>query len=84
MAFLDALRRTGPVQGAADEAGVERSTPYKYRIRNPDFAEAWEKALRQRAEAGDSSERGDTSTPGNIFGLISGGTRLPSPPPPRI
>ena len=28
-AFLDALRRTGPVQGAPDEAGVERSTPYK-------------------------------------------------------
>ena len=29
-------------------------------------------------------ERGDTSTPGNIFGFISGGTRLPSSPPPRI
>ena len=52
VAFLDALRRTGPVQAAADEAGVERSTPYKYRRRNADFAGAWQKALRERAEVG--------------------------------
>ena len=51
-AFLDALQRTGSVQGAADEAGVERSTPYKYRRRNADFAGAWQKALRARAEVG--------------------------------
>lgn len=44
-AFLKALRRTGNVSLAAEEAGVHRNTFAKRRRRWPDFASEWDAAV---------------------------------------
>ena len=51
IAFLRALERTGEVQFAAEDAGVDKSTAYARRRAHPDFAEAWAAALRRFKEA---------------------------------
>ena len=51
IAFLRSIERTGEVQAAAEDAGVDKSTAYARRRAHPDFAEAWAEALkRHRAE----------------------------------
>lgn len=39
--WLEALRETGTVVGACEIAGIDRSTPYRERQANEDFALAW-------------------------------------------
>lgn len=43
--FLEYLRRTPSVTGAACSQGVHRSTAYRARETDPAFAEAWDEAL---------------------------------------
>ena len=49
IAFLRALERSGEVEAAALDAGIDKSTAYARRKAHPDFAEAWENALRLRS-----------------------------------
>lgn len=44
-AFLAALRSMPVVQHACDAVGIERSTAYRARLANEDFAKAWEEAM---------------------------------------
>ena len=44
-AFLKELRRRGNVSDAARAAGVDRSTPYRWREAEPEFAAAWDDAV---------------------------------------
>lgn len=46
VAFLRALERTGSPELAAADAGIDRTTAYARRKAHPDFAQAWEAALR--------------------------------------
>src|SRR4051794_34673123 len=39
--FLEALASGLSIAGAAAEAGVDRTTPYKWRDDDPEFAKAW-------------------------------------------
>ena len=55
--FLAALARGGSVKGAAAAAGVDRTTAYEARKRDPDFAARWAAAL---AEGRGRLERGET------------------------
>lgn len=48
IAFLRALERTGAVEAAARDAGIDKSTAYARRKAHGDFAEAWEAALARR------------------------------------
>lgn len=43
--FLKELRRRGNVSDAARKATIDRSTPYRWREAEPDFAAAWDEAL---------------------------------------
>jgi len=43
--FLLTLAETGCVKHAATAAGLDKSALYRFRKRNPDFAQAWEEAL---------------------------------------
>jgi hypothetical protein len=45
MAFIAALARTGCVRDAAREAGISSTSAYRYRKRDPGFADAWDAAL---------------------------------------
>ncbi|MGN6154834.1 MAG: hypothetical protein ACTHN4_03765 [Sphingomicrobium sp.] len=47
--FLRSLERTGSVEEAARDAGIDKSTAYHRRKTHPDFAEEWEGALRRRS-----------------------------------
>ena len=49
VAFLRALERTGEVEAAARDAGIDKSTAYSRRKAHSNFAEAWEDALRLRS-----------------------------------
>lgn len=42
--FLRELARTGSVAAAADRAGIDRSSAYQLRRRNPAFAASWDRA----------------------------------------
>lgn len=42
--FLRELGRTGSVAAAADRAGIDRSSAYQLRRRNPAFAASWDRA----------------------------------------
>lgn len=44
-AFLAALREWPVVQHACDVVGIERSTAYRYRHANEEFAKAWDEAM---------------------------------------
>lgn len=55
--FLAALARGASVKGAAAAAGVDRTTAYEARKRDPDFAAQWAAAL---AEGRGRLERGET------------------------
>ncbi len=55
--FLAALARGGSVKGAARAAGVDRTSAYEARKRDPDFAARWAAAL---AEGHGRLERGET------------------------
>ena len=46
--FLAALRETGNVRWSAQQAGVDPTSVYNRRNRDPDFAEAWARALEER------------------------------------
>ncbi len=48
--FLEAFRQTGNVTEAAEKAGVNRATPYKWRKKDPKFAKAWEEAEQEAAD----------------------------------
>ena len=52
IAFLRALERTGQVQAAADDAGVDRSTAFARRKAHADFAVDWAAALKRSEESG--------------------------------
>jgi transposase-like protein len=43
--FLRELRRRGNVSDAAKKAGVDRTTPYRWREAEPEFAASWDEAL---------------------------------------
>jgi len=45
--FMEALGRTGCVRDAARVAGISWNSAYKFRERDADFAERWERALRR-------------------------------------
>lgn len=47
--FLKHLRHGGSVRAAADAAGVPRSSLYKWRRTQPDFAAAWRAVPGRRA-----------------------------------
>jgi hypothetical protein len=47
--FLRALERTGDVRASAEDAGIDHSTAYARRRAHPEFAAAWENALRLRS-----------------------------------
>jgi hypothetical protein len=49
IAFLRALERTGEVEAAARDAGIDKSSAYARRKAHADFAQAWEDALRLRS-----------------------------------
>lgn len=49
--FLAALRQRPNVRYACTQAGIDRSTPYRYRETHPEFAEQWDVALREGVEA---------------------------------
>ena len=44
--FLDGLRRNGVVSVAASFSGLTRQALYRRRLRNPEFAQAWDQAMR--------------------------------------
>ena len=48
--FLAEMRKTGNVTHSAAAAGVERSTVYRERDADPDFAEQWGDAVEQAAD----------------------------------
>jgi len=43
-AFLRELARSGSVALAAERCGIDRSSAYQLRKRNPAFARSWERA----------------------------------------
>jgi hypothetical protein len=43
--FLRELARSGSVKLAADKCGIDHTTPYQARRKNPAFAASWERAL---------------------------------------
>jgi hypothetical protein len=43
--FCEALADHGVVRYAAEDAGIDHTTAYKWRKRNAEFAEAWDAAL---------------------------------------
>lgn len=45
--FLGALERSGQVRAAAEMAGIDFTTAYARRKAHPDFADAWDAALRR-------------------------------------
>lgn len=47
--FLFALTQTGQVSKAAAAAGIDRSTAYLERRKNPEFAREWETAIQDAA-----------------------------------
>lgn len=49
VAFLRALERTGEVEAAARDSGIDRSTAYLRRRTHADFAADWDNALRLRS-----------------------------------
>lgn len=55
VAFLRSLERTGEVEAAARDAGIDKSTAYLRRKAHPDFAQAWEEALRRREGAAEDA-----------------------------
>lgn len=55
VAFLRALERTGSVEGAARDAGIDKSTAYHRRKDHPDFARSWEEALARRGAAAEEA-----------------------------
>lgn len=46
--FLASLARTGNARLAATEAGIDHTTAYQRRLKRPEFAEAWARALDER------------------------------------
>lgn len=49
-AFLDQLSETGNVRLACETVGIERSTAYRLKERDPSFAVEWEEAQEQAAD----------------------------------
>lgn len=49
-AFLEQLARCGSVLEAALRAGVNRGTVYRWKAKDPDFAQRWADAIRRHAE----------------------------------
>ena len=68
--FLKALRRTGNVSLAAEEAGIGRKAIDKRRRRNPDFAAEWAAAL---AFAEAHLAAGGATAPGGEANVTRGG-----------
>ena len=48
--FLRELARSGNVAGAAEKAGIDRSSAYQLRRRNAAFAASWERAMERARE----------------------------------
>jgi hypothetical protein len=57
IAFLRALERTGSVEAAARDSGIDKTTAYGRRKAHPDFAEAWDAALRLRSGRAEAEVR---------------------------
>ena len=56
-AFLAALRRSGVVRSACRAARVGRSTAYRHRETDPDFAERWDDAIEDAVDGMESEAR---------------------------
>ncbi len=48
--FLTALAKRGNITAAAKAAGVDRSTPYRWREAEPEFAAAWDDAVERACD----------------------------------
>jgi hypothetical protein len=55
--FLRALRRTGVVRSACRAARVGRSTAYRHRESDPDFADRWDDAIETAVDGMESEAR---------------------------
>lgn len=49
--FLEGLRKCGTVRAACEAAGVNRSTAYRRRMADPEFAREWDDALEDGIDA---------------------------------
>lgn len=72
-AFLKELRRRGNVSDAARAAGVDRSTPYRWREAEPEFAAAWDEAIESVMDAmeGEAYRRAVEGVDEPVFGRIA-------------
>lgn len=77
-AFLRALARTGSVAAAAEACGIDRTSAYQLRKRNPAFAQSWARAVES---AQHSLSPGDPKGGGSQRGDVPG-TSAPSPETP--
>lgn len=49
--FVEALRNSGNVRYACQQAGIDRKTAYKHRETAPEFAAQWDEALEDAIDA---------------------------------
>jgi hypothetical protein len=73
-AFLRELARTGSVRLAADKCGIDRTSPYQVRRKNPAFAASWERALETARESLAAAAVPDAPIP--LARGVRGGPRL--------
>lgn len=71
-AFLDLLRRTGNVSGAARAVGLSRSRAYQLRQRDREFAAAWDDAEQEAVDLLEGEAR-RRAAEGVEQPLVSGG-----------
>lgn len=64
-AFITALGRAGIVLAAAQAAGVDRTTAYRERERNPEFAAQWDEAIDESADRLEAEARRRATTVGS-------------------
>jgi len=55
--FLDNLRESGNVTGAARATGVSRQTAYDHKTVDPDFSTAWDQAMEEAIDALEAEAR---------------------------
>jgi hypothetical protein len=89
---LRALERTGAVEAAAKDAGVDRTTAYARRRAHADFAAAWDAALRLRSGRAEEEVNERVGFWEKLKGKVTPALLLPDPstpessfggPPPR-
>jgi len=55
--FLDNLRESGNVTGAARTTGISRQTAYDHKATDPDFSTAWDHAMEEAIDALEAEAR---------------------------